>query len=158
VAKQDGASVGKEPRDVGVPDRSVAAPTLMGEADAGHRKARDFANTFVDALLAERYGEVYRKTDESFRTAVPEDQLRPMLEQMYDAYGGKPLEAELTTEESGCRMFSGAPKHVHKFWYALRSTRCEKDAFALFVELQPDDDNFVCSTFFVIPSEKSPGR
>jgi uncharacterized protein len=126
------------------------------EPDTGPRMARFFANGFVDLLLAERYSEVYRKMEKSFRAAVPEDQLGPMLEQMYDAYGGKPLDAELKAEDSGYRAHGGKQKYVHKFWYALRSTRFEKDAFALFVEILPDGNELVCSSFFVMPAKNSP--
>ena len=99
------------------------------EADPGRHRSTEFADAFVEALLAERYGEIYRKMEKSFRTAVPEDQMGPMLEQMYDAYGGKPLEARLKTEESGYRMNAGGQNHVHKFWYALCSARIRKGCF-----------------------------
>jgi TPR repeat protein len=137
------------------PENEPVAPASEHGAGATHKKAAEFAHAFVDALLAERYGEVYRSMEKSFRAAVPEDQVGPMLEQMYDAYGGKPLEAELTAEESGYRTYTGT--RAHKFWYALRSARFEKDAFSLVVEILPDEDHFVCSTFFVAPAKKSPG-
>jgi uncharacterized protein len=133
------------------------APESKGEADLGHRKVTEFADAFVDALLAERYGEIYRKMEKSFRTAVPEDQMGPMLEQMYDAYGGKPIEARLKAEESGYRMHADAGDYVYKFRYALCSTQFEPDAFELFVEILPDENGFVCSSFFITPARKSPG-
>jgi hypothetical protein len=157
-AVKNGSKAAPEIRDQGDEDELGESGRLADKPDTGRRMARFFANGFVDLLLAEGYGEVYRKMEKSFRAAVPEDQLGPMLEQMYDAYGGKPLDAELKAEDSGYRTHGGRQKYVHKFWYALKSARFEKDTFVLFVEILPDEDVLVCSSFFVMPAKNSPGK
>jgi hypothetical protein len=127
------------------------------EMDAAS-EARAFAEVFVQALLAGRYGEVYDKMDSAFRAVVPRDQMAPMVDQMYDAYGGKPIEAELKTEEQGCRTDDGVQRPVYKFWYALRSMGFTKGVFPLFVELLPHEQDLVCSSFFVTPMKKRPEK
>jgi uncharacterized protein len=159
IAPEASRPIGTMPSDE-LPEGDGAGPSLASEltneVDVGHRKIAEFADAFVDALLAERYDEIYRKMEKSFRLAVPEDQMGPMLEQMYDAYGGKPIEARLKAEESGYRMHADSGDHVYKFRYALCSTQFEPDAFELFVEILPEENDFVCSSFFITPARKSP--
>jgi hypothetical protein len=76
-----------------------------------------------------------------------------MLEQMYDTYGGKPLEAELETDEMGQREYGNGKRAVHRFWYAIRTPRHKKGVYSLFVEIIAQEGRMVCSTFFIERSE-----
>ncbi len=141
--------------------RPLAADSAAhsGEADPAsveHQEAADFSRSLVDAMINDEYGEVYGRMEGAFQNAVPEDQIRPMLDEMYATYGGKPLGAELKAEETGYRLYAGERKRVHKFWYTLRTARQEKGAYSLFVEIRPEEGHLACSTFFIVPPGAGP--
>lgn len=121
-----------------------------------HREASDFSRSLVDAMIGDDYRAVYGKMERAFQSAVPEDQIRPMLDEMYAAYGGHPLGAELKAEETGYRLYAGDRKRVHKFWYSLNTSEQGKGVYSLFVEVYPEEGRLACSTFFIVPPGAGP--
>jgi len=125
-------------------------------ASLEHKEASDFSRSLVDAMIGDDYRGVYGKMEKAFQSAVPEDQIRPMLDEMYATYGGHPLGAELKAEETGYRLYAGERKRVHKFWYSLRTSEQEKGVYSLFVEVYPEEGRLACSTFFIVPPGAGP--
>ena len=125
-------------------------------ASLEHQEASDFSRSLVDAMIGDDYRGVYDKMERAFQSAVPEDQIRPMLDEMYATYGGRPLEAELKAEETGYRLYAGERKRVHKFWYSLRTSQQDKGVYSLFVEIYPEEGRLACSTFFIVPPGAGP--
>jgi hypothetical protein len=107
-------------------------------------------------MISDDHRGVYTKMEKAFQSAVPEDQMRPMLDEMYATYGGRPLEAELKAEETGYRLYVGERKRVHKFWYSLRTSERDKGVYSLFVEVYPEEGRLACSTFFIVPPGAGP--
>lgn len=130
---------------------SETPATEEDQASLEHRKAADFSRSLVEALINDEHREVYAKMERAFQNAVPESQMRPMLEEMYATYGGKPLQAELKAEETGYRLYAGEKTRIHKFWYALATAGQELGVYSLFVEVHPEEGRLACSTFFIVP-------
>lgn len=122
-----------------------------GGTDDTYQMALQFSDGFVAAVVEGDHKEVYAMMDATFRAAVPEGQMGPMLQQMFDAYGGKPIKAELKAKESGYRLHEGTQVRVHKFWYELQGSHYGKGDFTLFVETVPAGEGFACSVFFILP-------
>ncbi len=135
---------------------SAAHGSQDDSASLEHREASDFSRSLVDAMIGDDYRGVYNKMERAFQSAVPEDQMRPMLDEMYATYGGRPLEAELKAEETGYRLYAGERKRVHKFWYSLRTSEQDKGVYSLFVEVYPEEGRLACSTFFIVPPGAGP--
>jgi TPR repeat protein len=114
-----------------------------------HQKALDFSDSLVEAIIHDRHAEIYRKMERTYRDAVPENQIAPMLEQMYATYGGKPLEAELETDKIDRREYGDGRRAVHKFWYAIRTPKHKKGVYSLFVEIIAQEGRMACSSFFI---------
>jgi tetratricopeptide (TPR) repeat protein len=144
-------SVALQPEEV--PDAGPVDDSTYDE----HQKALDFSDSLVEAIIHDRYAEIYRKMERAYRDAVPENQIAAMLEQMYDTYGGKPLEAEFETDEIGQREYGDGKRAVHKFWYAIRTPRHKKGVYSLFVEIVGQEGRMVCSSFFIARSHSAAG-
>lgn len=122
-----------------------------------HQKALDFSDSLVEAIIHDRHAEIYRKMERTYRDAVPENQIAAMLEQMYDTYGGKPLEAVFQTDEVGRREYGDGKRAVHRFWYAIRTPQHKKGVYSLFVEVIAQEGRLVCSAFFITRSASAAG-
>ena len=116
------------------------------------------SHSIVDALINDRYRDVYEKMEKNFRDAVPYSQLKGILENMYAEYGGKPLEAEFKWDEVGYKLYpSGERKPLRKFWYAVRTLQYEKGTYFLFVEIVPDGDHLAsCGVMIVRFADEVP--
>ncbi len=138
----------------GLPADNASISPAMSENEDKIRTALQLADDFAKAVVKGDYKEVYARMDAAFRAAVPEDQMGPMLQQMFDAYGGRPTEAELQAKDTGYGLREGAGVAVNKFWYALQGSRYDMGDFVLFLEMVPDKEGFLCSSFFILPGKK----
>ncbi len=88
--------------------------------------------------------------EQAFRDAVPEADLKPGLERMYQAYG-KPVEAEYKMQEDGYRVYQdGKKKTMRKVWYAIRTAEQPKGKYFLFVEVVPDGKSLACAALMIV--------
>lgn len=114
-------------------------------------KARAFSDNFIQLIIADEAAAIRQKMEARFRKEVTEAQTRPLLDQVYVQYGGRPLEAEFKSEASGQKIYpDGVTKPMRKFWYAVRTTTHAKGKYFLFVEVVPDDEGLACSGFSIV--------
>jgi hypothetical protein len=114
------------------------------------KKAREFSDSIVKAIIEDRQTDLRQKMEQVFRDAVSEKDMKPMLERIYSAYG-KPLEVEFKKDEAGYRIYdTGERKPMRKFWYAVRTTKQEKEPKFLFTEIVPDGDSLACASFSIV--------
>ena len=114
------------------------------------KKAREFSDSVVQAILEDRYGDLRQKMEQAFRDAVSEKDMKPTVEKVYSWYG-KPLEAEFKSEELGYRMYeNGERKPLRKYWYAVRTSEHEKGTAFLFTEIVPDGESLACVQFSIV--------
>lgn len=114
-------------------------------------KARAFSDNLVRLIIADKPTVIWQKMEARFRKEVTEAQIRPLLDQVYAQYGGRPLEAEFKSEASGQKIYpDGVTKPMRKFWYAVRTSTHAKGKYFLFVEVVPDDEVLACSGFSIV--------
>jgi hypothetical protein len=122
----------------------------VDESSIDRSKALEFSEGLAKAILEDRQHDLYLKMEKAFRDGVPEKDVKPILEQMYAAYG-KPLEAEFKSDESGMKMYgNGENKPMRKFWYALRTSSKAKGTYFLFTEIVSDSGSLACSSFSIV--------
>jgi len=136
-----------------MPSDSPPAPTNQAAVDSSSidsKKAREFSDSVVQAILVDRYGDLRQKMEQAFRDVVSEKEMKPIAEKVYSWYG-KPLEAEFKNEEIGYRMYeNGDRKPLRKYWYAVRTTKHEKGTAFLFTEIVPDGESLACAQFSIV--------
>jgi len=140
---------------------SVAQPQNVGKSSPNQefidgssinfQKARNFSDSFVEAIIKDMYSDLRRKLAKDLRDSIPEEQIKPTLDKIYATYGGKPLEPEFKMDEIGYKLYSeGVKKPLRKFWYAIRTTEHKKGTHFLFVEVVPEGDRLVCAGFSIV--------
>jgi hypothetical protein len=114
-------------------------------------KARAFSDTLVALIIDDKPEDIWQKMEARFRRDVAKAQIRPMLDQVYAQYGGRPLEAEFKSESSGQKVYlDGTTKPMRKFWYAVRTDTHAKGEYFLFVEVVPDEGRLACTGFSIV--------
>jgi hypothetical protein len=135
------------------PADSPPAPANQAAVDGSAidpKKAREFSDGVVQAILEDRNGDLRQKMEQSFRDVVSEKEMKPIVEKVYSWYG-KPLEAKFKNEEIGYRMYdNGERKPLRKYWYAVRTTNHEKGTAFLFTEIVPDGESLACAQFSIV--------
>jgi uncharacterized protein len=117
------------------------------------QEALEFSRRFVSAILERRYTDAYSRMDHGFREAVSEDQMGPMIQEMYASYGGEPTGAELASDESVYN--NDQEKRIYKFWYNLSGEEYGKGDFIFFTEITSYSAGLICTSFYISPSDKS---
>jgi predicted small lipoprotein YifL len=142
-----GCAQAKKPSDS--PPASSNQATVDGSS-IDPKKAHEFSDGVVQAILEDRYGELRQKMEQAFRDAVSEKDMKPIVEKVYSMYG-KPLEAEFKNEEIGYRMYeNGERKPLRKYWYVVRTSKHEKGTAFLFTEIVPDGESLACVQFSIV--------
>jgi len=119
-------------------------------ASVDAKRAREVSDKMAQALIEDRTKDIYQLMEKAFREAASEQDIKPMLAQLYSAYG-KPLEVEFKNEEVGFKVSAdGARKPMRKFWYALRTSTQLKGTYFFFTEIVPDGDSPRCSSFSIV--------
>jgi uncharacterized protein len=138
------------------PDEPGSSAPHVPSDDPGrplHQEALQFSKAFVDAILDHRYTDAYSRMDAGFQEAVSEDQMGPMILEMYASYGGEPKTAELTSDESVYNV--DQERRVHKFWYDLSGDGYGKGEFTFSTEIASSAAGLVCTSFFISPTDRS---
>lgn len=113
-------------------------------------QAREYSDGVVSDLLADRHKELRARMENTFQQSVSEADIPRTLEQLHDAYGGKPLEAEFKSHEVGERLYmDGSRKPLRKFWYAVRTTRAPMGTYYLIVEIVPEGSRLAAVQFSI---------
>ena len=129
------------------------SPTSQESVDGGsidRKQARDVSDDLAQAIIQDRTNDLYRIMEKEFRNAASEEDVEPMLAQLYSVYG-KPLEAEYKSDEVGFKAYAdGTRKPMRKFWYAVRTSTQAKGTYYFFTEIVPDGDSPRCSSFSIV--------
>lgn len=119
-------------------------------ASIDRKQARDLSDNLAQAIIQDRTKDLYRLMEKGFRDAASEEDVRPMLAQIYSVYG-KPLEVEYKSDEVGFKISAdGARKPMPKFWYAVRTSTQPKGTYYFFTEIVPDENSLGCSSFSIV--------
>ena len=114
------------------------------------KQAREVSDKVAQAIIHDRTRDLYQLLENAFRDAASEQDIKPMLAQMYSVYG-TPLEVEFKNDEVGFKVYAdGARKSMRKFWYALRTSTQPKGTYFFFTEIVPDGDSLRCSSFSIV--------
>ena len=114
------------------------------------KRARDVSDKVAQAIIQDRTKDLYQLMEKAFRDAASEQDIKPMLAQLYSAYG-TPLEVEFKNDEVGFKVYAdGVRKPMRKFWYALRTSTQPKGTYFFFTEIVPDGDSTRCSSFSIV--------
>ncbi len=114
------------------------------------KQAREVSEKVAQAIIHDRTKDLYQLLEKAFRDAASEQDIKPMLAQMYSVYG-TPLEVEFKNDEVGFKVYAdGARKPMRKFWYALRTSTQPKGTYFFFTEIVPDGDSLRCSSFSIV--------
>ncbi|MFL6334504.1 MAG: hypothetical protein ACJ754_14410 [Pyrinomonadaceae bacterium] len=122
----------------------------VADSPVDQKKARELSDSLAKAVIEDRTKDLYPKMEQAFRDAVPENGMKPLLEQMYAAYG-KPLEVEYKKDEEGFKVYGdGTRKSMRKFWYAVRTSKAKKGTYFLLTEIVPEGDSLACTAFSIV--------
>ena len=114
------------------------------------KQAREVSEKVAQAIIHDRTKDLYQLLEKAFRDAASEQDIKPMLAQMYSVYG-TPLEVEFKNDEVGFKVYAdGARKPMQKFWYALRTSTQPKGTYFFFTEIVRDGDSLRCSSFSIV--------
>jgi len=114
------------------------------------KQAREVSDKVAQAIIDDRTKDLYQLLEKGFRDAVSQEEVKPMLAQIYSVYG-KPLEVEFKSAEVGFKVYdNGVKKPMRKFWYAVRTSTQPKGTYYFFTEIVPDGDSPRCSSFSIV--------
>lgn len=129
------------------------APSNQETADGStidQKKAREFSDSVVKAIIEDRQNDLRQKMEQAFQDYYSENDMKPLAEQVYSAYG-KPLNVEFKKDEVGYKIYdTGERKPMRKFWYALETTKQDKEQKFLFTEIVSNGDGLACAGFSIV--------
>lgn len=135
------------------PTNSSVAQTNQESVDDSsidQKKAREFSDSVVKAVIEDREKDLRRKMEKAFQDYYSENDMKSLLERIYTAYG-KPLEVEFKKDEVGYKIYdTGERKPMRKFWYAVKTTKQDKEQKFLFTEIVPNGDDLACVGFSIV--------
>jgi hypothetical protein len=139
-----GCAQNKNPADSRSNQESVDAASI------DENRAREVSDTLAQAIINDQTKDLYYLMEKGFRDAASEQDVKPMLAQLYSVYG-KPLEVEYKSDELGFKIYTdGTKKPMRKFWYAVRTSTQPKGTYYFFTEIVPDGDSPRCSSFSIV--------
>ena len=77
---------------------------FVNDSSIDQKRARDLSDSVAKALIEDRNKDLYLRMEKGFSDAASEKDIKPMLEQMYSAYG-KPLEVEYKKDDVGFKIY-----------------------------------------------------
>jgi hypothetical protein len=125
----------------------VITPASQAEADKAidHERARTHSDSIADRLLKNDRPMLRNAMEKGFRDYYDDAAFGSLIDQMFGMFG-KPLDVEYKMDELGRKTGSGGyDKPMRKFWYATRTTKYEKGAVFLTVEVVPDEGHLASS-------------
>ncbi len=117
------------------------------DASINREAAIALSHAIVEDVLQDLHEDMYGKMEKMFRDTIPQGQMKELMDTVYAAFGGKPLDAQFKWDEIGHRFYpTGQKKPMRKFWYAVRTARHEKGSCFLFVEIVPDGNGLAAAS------------
>ena len=112
-------------------------------------KARDIADTMVNALIKNDRPVVFSKMEKAAREYYDQATFDDVIDKMFGRFGS-PIEAKFKKAEQGRKWGEGYDKPMLKHWYAVKTSKFDYGSHYIFVEIVPDGDGYASSGISIV--------
>jgi hypothetical protein len=113
-------------------------------------KARDIADTMVNALIKNDRTVIFSKMEKAAREYYDQATFNDVIDKMVGMFGS-PIEAKFKKAAQGRRWGEGGyDKPMLKHWYAVRTSKFDYGSHFIFVEIVPDGDGYASSGISIV--------
>ena len=112
-------------------------------------KARDIADTMVNALLKDDRPVVFSKMETAARDYYDQATFDDVIDKMVGMFGS-PVEARFKKADQGRKWGVGYDKPMLKHWYAVKTSKFDYGRHFIFVEIVPDGDGYASSEISIV--------
>jgi len=117
------------------------------ELTIDRKKARELSDSITEAIIEDRYKDIYTKMGKTFREAITEKGMKPALNKLYST-SRRPLEVKYKMDDTNFEMFNGQKRPIRIFYYVVRTSKKDNGTYFLIINIVLEENSLVCSTFF----------